>query len=352
MWTGLRRGSIGDLLARRGLVREQRRRRRGRPVLQPFTEARGPNDVWCADFKGWFRTRNGARCDPLSDQPTRIAVFLMCCDIVAPTGRGVAPVFERVFREYGLPLALRTDNGSPFASQGAAGLTRLAVSFVKLGIRLGADRPRQATAERASRAHAPHAQAGDLGSRCCDAACAAGAVRPLPQRPTTRCVRTRRWAGASGCALCAVAASLSRSHSPEPWYDAGPRRAPGAPERRDQVARAGWSFVSEAVVGEPVGIAETDLTGDWIVRFCEHRSRHHQPQDRTGSTALPHPGPGRGKARKPEQTEETVYPCSRSIMLPLFSGCTKGSHRLRTATAIEGAGDLSFTAPHPQPLVT
>ena len=86
--------SIGDLLARRGLVREQRRRRRGRPVLQPFTEARGPNDVWCADFKGWFRTRNGARCDPLtiSDAHSR---FLMCCDIVAPTGRGVAPVFER-----------------------------------------------------------------------------------------------------------------------------------------------------------------------------------------------------------------------------------------------------------------
>jgi putative transposase len=127
--------SIGDLLARRGLIVERRRRRRAAPVTRPFSEAREANDVWCADFKGWFRTRDGTRCDPLtlSDAHSR---YLLCCDIVAPTREGVEPAFERAFREYGLPLALRTDNGPPFASHGAGGLSRLAVGWLKLGIRL------------------------------------------------------------------------------------------------------------------------------------------------------------------------------------------------------------------------
>jgi transposase InsO family protein len=105
------------------------------PLTQPLTEAQAPNDVWTADFKGWFRTADGTRCDPLTviDACSR---FVLCCRIVAPTALGVRPWFERTFREYGLPQAIRTDNGPPFATTAAAGLSPLAVWWLKLAIQL------------------------------------------------------------------------------------------------------------------------------------------------------------------------------------------------------------------------
>jgi transposase InsO family protein len=94
--------TIGDLLRREGL--SQRRRRRAEPVSRPFLAATAPNEVWCADFKGWFRTADGQRCDPLtiSDAHSR---FLLACRITAPTSDGVRPLFERVLEEFGLPRA-------------------------------------------------------------------------------------------------------------------------------------------------------------------------------------------------------------------------------------------------------
>lgn len=118
----------------RDLVHKRRPRRRTPPWTQPFQQCRGPNDVWCADFKGWFRTKDGARCDPLtvSDAYSRM---LLCCQAVdKPDSMHVRPVLERLFREYGLPLAIRTDNGAPFASVAAGGLSSLSVWWVKLGI--------------------------------------------------------------------------------------------------------------------------------------------------------------------------------------------------------------------------
>lgn len=124
----------GRILAQHGLVRARRRRRRVTPWTQPFQDCDGPNAVWCADFKGWVRTGDGSRCDPLtiSDAFSRM---LLCCDIVPkPDYDHVRPAFERVFLEYGLPLAIRTDNGPPFASVGVGGLSPLSVWWVKLGI--------------------------------------------------------------------------------------------------------------------------------------------------------------------------------------------------------------------------
>jgi len=107
--------TIGELLKREGLVTPAGRRRYVVPLTQPLAAAHQPNDVWTADFKGWFRTADGTRCDPLTviDGCTR---FVLCCRITAPTEAGVRPWFERLFREYGLPRAVRTDNGTPFAS--------------------------------------------------------------------------------------------------------------------------------------------------------------------------------------------------------------------------------------------
>ncbi len=127
--------TMGAVLRREGLSPVRRRLRTIVPLTQPLAAAARPNDVWTADFKGWFRTGDGTRCDPLTVADAR-SRFVLCCRIVAPTGAGVWPWFERTFRTYGLPHALRTDNGPPFASTGPGRLSRLAVWWLKLGIGL------------------------------------------------------------------------------------------------------------------------------------------------------------------------------------------------------------------------
>lgn len=127
--------TVSNVLHRWGLTRKVRQRRRATPTAQPQPAPAGPNDLWCADFKGWFRTGDGRRCDPLtiSDAFSR---YLLCCQgIGGSTGLlTVRPLFEATFREYGMPRAIRTDNGSPFASVGLAGLSALSVWWVRLGI--------------------------------------------------------------------------------------------------------------------------------------------------------------------------------------------------------------------------
>ena len=126
--------TAADLLARRGLVRKRRRRRdHQHPGVVPIaTEA--PNDLWTADFKGQFRTGNGVYCYPLTiaDQHTRF--LLTCHGLLSIETLTAKPVFERAFREYGLPRAIRTDNGIPFATQAIHGLSYLNVWWMRLGI--------------------------------------------------------------------------------------------------------------------------------------------------------------------------------------------------------------------------
>jgi putative transposase len=124
----------GRILSRHGMVTRRKRRRRASPWFQPFLGADRPNSVWCADFKGWFRTGDGTRCDPLTISDACTRMLLGCHILTKPDYAHVQPVFERVFQEYGLPLAIRTDNGPPFASTGAGGLSPLSVWWVKLGI--------------------------------------------------------------------------------------------------------------------------------------------------------------------------------------------------------------------------
>jgi transposase InsO family protein len=127
--------TIGEILKRQGLS-VPRRRVRHAPAGAPLGGCTAANRVWCADFKGWFRTGDGARCDPLtiSDGYSR---YLLRCQAIRQTGaEAVKRVFEATFRQYGLPEAIRTDNGCPFASVGAAGLSQLSVWWVRLGIDL------------------------------------------------------------------------------------------------------------------------------------------------------------------------------------------------------------------------
>jgi transposase InsO family protein len=125
--------TIGDILKRAGLVEPQRKRRRAIAQGEVVAPAHAPNEEWSIDFKGWFRTADGRRCDPLTitDQASR---FLVEVRIVDPTWAGVRCALERVFERVGLPEAIRSDNGTPFGSTGAGGLSALSVWWLKLGI--------------------------------------------------------------------------------------------------------------------------------------------------------------------------------------------------------------------------
>jgi putative transposase len=115
------RSTIGDWLRKEGLTERRRPRRRCPPFASPFAAADAPNAVWCADFKGWFPTGDRQRCDPLTLSDAMSRYLLRCEAVARPDGAHVRPVFEAAFCEFGLPQAIRSDNGPPFASTAPAG---------------------------------------------------------------------------------------------------------------------------------------------------------------------------------------------------------------------------------------
>jgi transposase InsO family protein len=130
-WPAL--STVGQVLRRAGLVEEQRRRRRACPLRAGAAAA--ANGKWCADFKGHFLTQNNTRCDPLtvSDDFSR---YLLACRALSPpiSTEQVVAIFTELFREHGMPEAIQTDNGPPFAAAGGLGLTRLSAWWIRLGI--------------------------------------------------------------------------------------------------------------------------------------------------------------------------------------------------------------------------
>jgi putative transposase len=129
--------TVSEILRRHGLSRIARRKRRAVPSTQPFAACQAANAVWCADFKGWFRTGDGNKCTPLTISDGHSRYLLRCQGLDGSTGfTTVQPLFIATFREYGLPRAIRTDNGPPFASTGLGGLSALAVWWVRLGLEL------------------------------------------------------------------------------------------------------------------------------------------------------------------------------------------------------------------------
>jgi transposase InsO family protein len=128
------RSTIFDILARHDRVRKRRHRTRWKHPGAVALRTSAPNQVWTIDFKGQFRTRNGIYCYPLTviDHFSR---YLLCCHgLLDVRGSGVKPQLRRLFRAHGLPDAIRSDNGSPFASTGIHGLNGLNVWWLQLGI--------------------------------------------------------------------------------------------------------------------------------------------------------------------------------------------------------------------------
>jgi transposase InsO family protein len=134
--------TVGQMLKRAGLVVPRRGRRPDRgawappaPTDAPGAGAGGPNRLWNADFKGWFRTGDGLCCNPLTVTDAHSRYLLWCQSLPRTDGRSARPAFEAAFRRFGLPDAIRTDNGSPFASTGLVGLSQLSAWWLRLGIR-------------------------------------------------------------------------------------------------------------------------------------------------------------------------------------------------------------------------
>jgi putative transposase len=257
--------TVGELLKRQGLVEPRRRRRSALvPASQAVPEAIAPNDRWSIDFKGWFRTRDGTRCDPLTltDAHSR---YILELRVVEPTIAGVEPAVERVFREHGLPGRLRMDNGPPFASRGAGGLTRLSAKWAKLGIAL--ERIEPGKPQQNGRHERMHRTLKVETSRPPATTLAEQQARFDVFRHEFNHIRPHEALGQE------TPASLWRpsprpypSRIEEPWYDAEHQV-----RRVRPTGEIKWQgeliFVSEALAGEPVGITETEA-GHWLTRFC------------------------------------------------------------------------------------
>jgi transposase InsO family protein len=127
--------TVGEILKKEGLVKPRRKKHRTPPYSERLGKWERPNEVWSADFKGQFRTADGKLCYPLTIIDNSSRYVLLCRGLNRPTFEEAQPWFEWVFLEYGLPEAIRTDNGAPFASVGLGALTRLSIWLIKLGIR-------------------------------------------------------------------------------------------------------------------------------------------------------------------------------------------------------------------------
>ena len=126
--------TVARFLVQHGLTTRRRRRRPLGHPGRPLTPMTAPNQIWTADFKGQFRTGDGHYCYPLTVLDGYSRFLLGCQGLLAPTQAGAHPVFQRLFREYGLPRMIRTDNGVPFATCALGRLSRLSVWWIRLGI--------------------------------------------------------------------------------------------------------------------------------------------------------------------------------------------------------------------------
>ena len=257
--------TIGELLKREGLTVPRRKRRKTPPFSQPLGHAQQPNQVWCADFKGWFRTLDQQRIDPLtiSDAASR---YLLRCQAVEKTDTiRVQAIFEAAFREYGLPIAMRTDNGPPFASRAIAGLSPLALYLMKLHIvpeRIAPGHPEQnGRHERMHRTlKAETAKPPALHRRAQQKAFDRFQVIYNEQRPH----QALKMKTPACCYTPSQRAYPSRL--PQPQYDSGMQVRKVGP-----CGTFGWKgekiFISETLTNEPIGLEliDEDL---WMVQFA------------------------------------------------------------------------------------
>lgn len=255
--------TIGDILKGAGLVEPRKTRRRAIAQGEVVHPAAKPNEEWAIDFKGWFRTIDGQRIDPLTltDSASR---YLIEIRIVEPTWAGVRGALERVFAEYGLPGAIRSDNGAPFGSTGAGGLSSLSAWWLTLGIEPRYIPP--SSPQDNGRHERMHRTLKDQTSKP-PSACAFDQQARFdlfrrhyneerPHEALDQSPPAQHWQP-SGRRLPA--------RIDPPWYDA---------DHETRIVRAGgeikWRgqqvFIGEALAGQTIGL--TELESGHLVRFC------------------------------------------------------------------------------------
>lgn len=126
--------TIGEIYKRHGLVKPRTKRKRVAPYSEPLRHCTSPNAIWSADFKGQFKLKNNKYCYPLTITDNFSRYLFACAAFLSPNSDETIKAFTKVFIEYGLPDALRTDNGQPFCGMGFTSLTRLSIWLLKLGI--------------------------------------------------------------------------------------------------------------------------------------------------------------------------------------------------------------------------
>ena len=222
------------------------------------------NDVWAIDVKGHLRTGDGTRIDPLTAQPAPPPYLLVCAGLQRPTGPEVRRVLERAFREYGLPRAIRTDNGAPFASVGLGSLTPLSVWWVKMGIlpeRIAPGHPEQnGRLERLHRTLKAETAAPPEATRRRQRQ---AFDRFRHSYNTERPHETLGQAPPANLYTPSARSYPSRISSPE--YGAGVivRRV----RSNGQIKwRGALVYLSEALIGEPVGLVQQDER-TWSIQF-------------------------------------------------------------------------------------
>jgi len=252
--------TIGALFEREGLTIKRRLRRRSPPSSAPFAHCGAANDVWCIDFKGWFLTGDGTHCEPLTLSDAHSRYLLRCQGLARTDTDHVWPVLDAAFREFGLPHRLRSDNGPPFASRAAGGLSQLSVKVIKAGVvpeRIAPGKPQQNG--RLERLHLTLLQ---------------DTAKPPARSLREQLARLRRFQSLYNEERPHAALG---NDTPAEHYAVSPRRFDGVlrePTYGDdhtvrRVRRNGeirWQgntiYISEALIGEPIGLIEDD-DGGW-----------------------------------------------------------------------------------------
>ena len=280
--------TIATWLGKEGLTSRQRPRRRCPRYEQPFIQVKAPNDVWSVDFKGWFRTGDGTRCDPLTVSDAYSRYVLRCEAVARPDYEHVKPILERVFCDHGLPYAIRSDNGPPFASVCAGGLSQLSVWWTKLGI--ASERIEPGKPEQNGRHERMHRTL-----KAETAAPPASNIAEQQQRFDRFCQMFNEERPHEALKMKTPGAVYQRSSRAYPCPLHEPAYPDGFNVRRVRTNgtikwRGELVFVSQVIKGEPVGISETE-SGAWEVRFADIRLGYIDPERgslyRNGPPAAP-----------------------------------------------------------------
>jgi len=257
--------TAGEILKRAGEVKGRRLRHHGPPRLGELTVPQHTNHVWGVDHKGWVRLRDGSRLEPLT-MTDGFSRYLISAAATGSTAHDEAkPVFERAFRDYGLPEVIRSDNGTPFASTGTTGLTGLSVWWIKLGIkheRIDPGHPQQNGRHERLHLTLLEAMRPPEPNRAAQARRFRAFVRDYNEERPHEALGQRPPAS-----VYQRSSRKMPSRLPEPDYP-----AEAAVRKVRSNGEIKWQgeliHICSALVGEAVAIEETEA-GQWQVRFFE-----------------------------------------------------------------------------------